>query len=382
MKKISCLLILTFVLSTTARAQTTIGDTIDVCKTGLGVPITGEYEVVITFSGIAMFERRDNDGVIYVRLPNAQQGRPKIPDPQQQGEVLRNSIASHTAYILADVRTAKPLIDNDVPLHPAYFEGGCYKYYPLNGHVVTLVDATAPPANNGKLCVTDAYENGKYCPNDNIQNGKVTKGSMYWLPSIKSTLGGAQTPEPGHFLDVPDPSVLSGLIKVDRGYLETVVTSEDVWGFVMKLNEMGTSKLQTIAQEVRWHLRGKGSEFKLQLKKKNGNPIELSFVPVNGKVSIFIGNNPASDTGPVRSAGHLSPDNHFPLYYEFVKDFKPETGPLPAHADPNIYKCPALVPEEPTLVRCKCSCPADPHCKPNEEHPVPSGLNCGGTQWP
>jgi hypothetical protein len=368
---LAIVVLLSWTISGTAAVTKSLA-TIDECKTALGPVLTGEYEVVITFSGITLFERKDADGYMNVRLLNAVSGRPASVDP------ILDLIDSHTAYILTDIATARPILDAEVPLHSAYFEGACYNYYPLKGHVITVDDTSVPPASNGTLCVTDTFENGKLCPNEDPNSGVVTKGSMRWIPSIKTVLGGtAQTPQKEHFEDVFDPSVLSGMVRVDRGYLETVVTNPVVWGFKKDVGDADYAP-QAIAQEVRWHMRGKGSEFVLNLKKKNGNVIKLKFLPVNGKVSIFIANNPADETGPIRIASSMKMDHHFRLYYEFIDGFDPKKTVIPFES---TKSCGTLKGEKPTLLPCACSCPKDPNC-PIVVEGLPSGLNCGATQWP
>lgn len=359
-------------------AATKIEASIDSCKSILGPVLTGEYEVVITFSGITLFERRDANGVINVRLANAVTGRPENPNTNPKIE----KIPKHTAYILADIVTAKPLIDGGEGLHPAFFEGGCYNYFPLSGQVITVDNGSAPSANNGTLCITEAKENNKYCPNADPSAGVVTIGSMRWLPSIKTVLGGGgQTKHAPHFEDEPDSSVLSGMVVVDRGYLETVVTNPVVWGFKKKITDADFEP-QAIAQEVRWHMRGKGSEFILKLKKKGGGEKLLKFTPVNGKVSIFIANNPSNETGPIHKASSMKMDHHFPLYYEFIDKFDVNKTVIPFVS--GDVDCGNLTGQKPALVPCVCSCPKDPECPivVTGGQPLPSGLNCGATQWP
>ena len=358
------------------KASTTVESGIGACKTALGTPGIGQYEVVITLSGIGLFERRDADGVIKVRMPNGAAGRPEVPGANPTDPPQRHAIEPHVAYILADVTTAKPLIDADVPLHPAFYEGNCYQYYPLKGHVITVDAASAPMTINSPLCLTDA-DDGKLCPS------AATKGSMRWLPSIKTVTGAAQSPRPDHFDDDPEPSVLAGLVHVDRGYLETVVTLDKVWAF--RNSEVDTTEYtpQAIAQEVRWHMRGTGTHFNLLLKRKGGSQIVLPFAPVNGKVEIFIANGPADATGPIRTVT-TSPDHHFPLYYEFIENFAPQTGRIPFRAAQHNCQTGHEPKENPTLQVCQPHCPPDPNCPPRVVwgQPLPSGLNCGGALWP
>ncbi len=358
-----------------ATAATTVASTIADCKSALGSPAAGEYEVVITLSGIGVFERRDSDGVMKVRMPNGASGRPQIKDVAT-GAVLRQAIHPHVAYVLADVATAKPIIDAGTALHPAFYEGNCYKYYPLDGHVITVDDASAPMTINTPLCFSDASD-GKLCPN------ATTEGSMRWLPSIQEIRDGTpQTPDPRYFEDDPDPGVISGLVHVDRGYLETVVTLDKVWAFRKSATNLTEYTPQAIAQEVRWHMRGTGSEFVLRLKKKNGTEIRLPFTPVNGLVSIFIANSPSDDTGPVRTIT-VAADHHFPLHYEFIENFDPREDRIPYRS--NVQNCAAgTVSGSPTLKVCDPDCPRDPHCPiaVTVGSPIPSGLNCGGTRWP
>src|SRR5947209_4880670 len=60
---------------------TMIANSLADCAGGFGPPGPGEYDVVITFSGIGVFERQDASGFINVRMPNVITGRPSIPDP-------------------------------------------------------------------------------------------------------------------------------------------------------------------------------------------------------------------------------------------------------------------------------------------------------------
>lgn len=368
------------VLKTAAAATPTIDD----CVTNLGAVGSGEYEVVITFSGIQMFDR-ETAGVVNVRMPNAIGGRAEIPDAAHPSTPLRHAIPPHISYILGSSDTMK-LIDTDLA-QPAYYEGSCYQYYRMNGDHVTVAEASAPKGiNQSIVCTSDAVTANEYCPNDGSTGGLKTKGSMHWLPSASTILGGAKKGKADHFVDVPDPAVIAGVVRVDRGYLETVVTNPNVWAFQANSAD-SEHNAQAMAQEVRWHMRGKGTPFILQVERKSGKKFDLQFMPVNNKVELFIANSPVDETGPIRTSMATSPDHHFPLYYEFVDGFSVADGPIPFTS--KSRKCDASVQaEKPTLKRC-ANCPDDPYCKASaamppgwKAMPLPSGLNCGGQQWP
>lgn len=359
------------VASAVAIASTKI-TTIAACDAALG---RGDYDVEIVFSGIALFERQDAKGYIDVRMPNASAGRAVIKDTSQGSGDGRSAVPSHVAYILSDNDTARPLIDAGIDLQPAFSEASCFSYYRLIGDAVTVDAASAPININNALCLSDATD-GKLCP------GTTTKGSMHWLPSVKGVVGGTPAPHTGHFADTPDPQVLAGIVHVDRGYLETIVTNKAVFGFRMP---PGTTEMtpQALAQEVRWHMKGKGTEFKLHLKRKNKPEQILTFVPVNGKVSLFIANNPPGEIGPIHTASNHQHDDHFRLYYEFVNGMKPEAGPVPYTSTSLNCQGGSLAAVTPTLKSCD-RCPNDPTCPVTSGGggSLPSGLNCGGTQWP
>lgn len=360
--------------SAVAVASTKI-NTIAGCAAALG---KGDYDVEIVFSGIALFERQDAKGYIDVRMPNASAGRPAIKETSQGSNDGRPSVLSHVAYILSDNDTARPLIDAGIDLQPAFSEASCFSYYRLIGDVVTVDPASAPININNALCLSDAKEaDDKYCPST------TTKGSMHWLPSIKAVVGGTPAPHTGRFADTPDPQLLAGIVHVDRGYLETVVTNKAVFVFRMPPGTTEMPPKQALAQEVRWHMKGKGTEFKLHLKRKNKPDQVLTFLPVNGKVSLFIANNPPGEIGPIHMASSHNQDDHFRLYYEFVNGMKPETGPVPFTSTSLNCQGGSLAAADPTLKRCD-RCPNDPTCPvvTGTGSPLPSGLNCGGTQWP
>lgn len=353
--------------STAATASAT-----DTCKTALGAPGPGEYEVVITLSGIGLFDRR-NPGVIKVRMPNATAGRPEITDPDT-GALLREEIEPHIAYILAGTATMKPLIDGGVSLKAAENEGTCYKYYQLDGHVIKVDEASAPMTINPPLCLSDASD-ADLCPTT------TTEGSMRWLPSMTTIRGGVTPPQKtDHFEDDPHPSVLSGLVHIDRGYLDTAVMRHVVWAFRSPTNPTEFNP-QAIAQEVRWHMRGKGTHFILRLKRRGETEIQLPFAPVNGRVELFIANSPPKYTGPIRNPT-IAHDHHFSLYYEFIDGFDWKTSRVPHESLSS--NCGTAIPstERPTLQVCVPGC-TDPSCPPPPcPGCLPSGLNCGGTNWP
>jgi hypothetical protein len=373
------------VTSPPAFHATATASTIDKCITDLGSVGSGEYEVVITFSGIQMFDRQKAN-VVNVRMPNVVSGRAAIPDAHSTVP-LRSAIPPHISYILGE-NSRLQNIDPDL-LQPAYYEGSCYSYYRMNGDHVTVDDASVPTAiNNSPLCTSDAKTDGEYCPNDGTHGGTKTKGSMYWLPSM-TVINGAHAAKADHLLDVPDPAVMAGVVTVDRGYLETVVTNPSVWAFRASKSDTNEYTPQAIAQEVRWHMRGKGSSFVLHVERRS-KKFDLSFTPVNGKVLLFIANSPAQESGPIRTAMGTSPDDHFPLYYEFLDNFSVADGRIPFTSA--ALACDAsVIGETPSLQVC-LYCKDDPYCKSVQTGasgkammvgmPLPSGLNCGGSQMP
>jgi hypothetical protein len=395
-------------LAVPLMGQTTIANSIADCQTGLGTPGGGEYPVDIVFSGINVFDR-STDGLISVRIPNLVGGRAVIKDGQ--GNIVREAIKSHIAYILTDAQTAKPLIDAGLAVQPAYYEGSCYVYYRLTNEIVKALDSSAPPANNGRLCVTDASD-GKYCPD------AATDGSMYWLPSFKKVLGSAQVPDDPHFKN-PDGTTIAGVVQVDRGYLQTVVNlPKKVWTFLEKKGDPEVMR-QAIAQEVHWHMRGTTSQFVLRLTKPDNTYVDLNFAPQNAKgVVLDIFNSPIDETGPIHQANPMNTDPHFRAYYEFVKAFDVKKGPLPFKSSKSCQN--GSLASNPSLSVC-VGCPnLDPSCLivnaetqkamlssqfKSKKHkaakkagknaskgamagmaftpsPLPSGLNCAASQWP
>jgi hypothetical protein len=393
------------------QATTKIANSIGVCRSDLGTPGSGEYDVDITFSGISVFDR-SVDGVIDVRIPNLVGGRAVINDTQ--GHPVRKKIPSHIAYILADVRTAKPLIDAHAPVQPAFNEASCYVYYRLTNEVVMVDPASAPSSTNKNVCVTDASD-ANFCPDG------TTEGSMKWLPSLKQILGSAQVPDDPHFKN-PDGTTLAGMVRVDRGYLETVVNPpKKLWAFLQNSGDTET-KRQAIAQEVHWHMRGAGTKFVLKLQPPTGSPVNLEFEPVAGKVSLFISNSPIDETGPIHKSMSMNEDPHFRAYYEFIKSFDVKKGPLPFKSSKNCQNgslvsnpvlklcagcpnpdpadCATQLAESGNMIASSDFKPKPPAKKSTAKtkyrksrhgrmsgmaatrNPLPSGLNCGSTQWP
>jgi hypothetical protein len=366
-------------LPSQAVIPTTIANSLADCAGGFGPPGPGEYDVVITFSGIGVFERQDASGYINVRMPNVITGRPAIPDPVNPQLELRSEVQAHSAYVLSDVNAESLMIYADEALQPAFFEGNCYNYHSLRGDTITVSEANAPMDINKPLCFTDAHD-GKYCPD------AATVGSMYWIPSIARILGTSQTKKTELFSDPPNPTYTSGVVHVDRGYLETVVTNPTVWSFKIHKKD-SHSLLQNIAQEVRWHIRGKGSPFVLELTRGGTKKLLPFVVPIGKPLSIFIANSPVDQTGPIRQPMGMDTDMDFRLYYEFIYKFDLTKGPIPFSAAAD-YQCHPdqgdLDPGTPTLQTCSTMCPIlDPNCEKKVlGNPLPSGLNCGDTQWP
>lgn len=394
-------------LAIPVTGQVTIANSLADCKAGLGSPGNGEYPVDIVFSGISVFDR-SNANYFSVRIPNLVNGRAVIKDGG--GTIVRDKIKPHIAYILTDVQTAKPLIDAGLPVQPAFNESSCYVYYRLTDEIVTIDASSAPTSTNGTLCVTDAKpaSSSNFCPDS------ASVGSMYWLPSFKNVVG-AQTPEAQHFKD-PDGTTIAGVVTVDRGYLQTVMNvPKKVWALKEKANDTETMR-QAIAQEVHWHMRGTGTYFVVHLKKPNST-VDLSFTPQNGTgVVLYIFNSPIDETGPVKGT-FMSPDWHFRAYYEFLANYDVKKGPLPFKSSKSCQN--GSIGSNPSLALC-VGCPnPDPSCvtrlaesgrtilssdfKPKKKRsskkspsahsgmgstpgpvgqPVPSGLNCGSTQWP
>jgi len=387
------------------QATTKIANSIGECRTHLGTPGSGEYDVEITFSGIAVFDR-ETDGMIKVRIPNLAKGRAPIKD--SHGNKVREKISPHIAYILTDAQTAKPLMDAHQPLQPAFNESSCYFYYRLTDEIITVDPSSAPDTTNKNLCVIDPASDGNVCPSG------ATEGSMKWLPSLKQILGTAQTPDEPHFKN-PDGTTIAAMVRVDRGFLETVANAKKVWAFLKK--EGDTEKMKHgMAQEVRWHMRGTGAKFILKLQPLTGSPINLEFLPVGGKVSILIGNSPIDETGPIHKSMNMKEDPHFRAYYEFIKNFDVKSGPIPYKSatpcqtgsksqtpvlklcagcpDPDPAECATQLAETGTLIANKDFKPkpkrSTAKAAKKSSHgrmttrgnPLPSGLNCGSTQWP
>lgn len=397
--------------TTTVTAQ--VESSLGVCTTRFGTPAANEYEVDITFSGIGVYDRHETDGFVDLIMPDLSSGKPATVDPRDSGNILRDVIPRHIAYVLARVEAYKPTIDAGTTLTGAEYEPSCYKYFTLDHVVVTAVDGLPDRRKNMPVCDTDKTD-GDSCPTAD------TKGSMHWVPKLRSAAGEAptdtahaRTPKNADFF--PDPShpeavalnrdKVAARIRIDRGYLETSVTNGTIWSFrIHEGDSAETGTPQAIAQEVHWHLRAQGTPFVLHL----SSGTDLKFAPPSAgeRLKIFIANSPSWETGPIHGASAESKDEHFSVYYDFIKGFPIEDSTIPIASD----ACDGdAAMGTVTLLPC-ANCPTDPNCTLEAraaftlllEHKLrrgakvvtlqhdhggalgglPSGLNCGQTQWP
>jgi len=365
-------------------------------------PTGGKYTVRIAFVGINMIVhsvdpmKATGPDALTVLIPNAKGGRTAFG-------TTPHTIPSHVPYIMSTVDMLEKTLNQEVDLYAAHNHPTEYHYYILEGEQISIDDAATPIRLNPPLCFS--WEAVAECPTSK-ENGK----SLQWIPSMRALEQDAneQKRDLKHFADIPKRDSISGRIDLLKGTLESCIVSKKKWTFA--LPDGTTKKRQVLPQEVIWTLAGVGDQFTLSMKSfDNDTTHNLVFTPVNGKIDIVIGNNPAEETGPIDAPIDSQVDPHFPLYYEFIQGNTTGVGPVPTE-DAADHKCviddsflcdhsllfqaPAQSPNRPNMPMSPNErdrkAPTTPRhasqmshaTSSNQGQPVPSSLNCDSGQWP
>lgn len=359
------------------------------CVTTSSGDDTLEYDVTIVFTGLMTFVPQSANKTATVIIPDVKTGNPDIGDD-------KHTIHNHFPYILARTDAmckALPLNTNH-PFRKTRFEPETYHFLELNGEQISVDDdnAITDTALNPPL---DFTTNGTTAT-DQVCPDSSNVGSLYWISSMKTVTGTAQTPDPDHFAKQPDRNLIAGRVVLRQGKLTThVIKKSSPWEFRIPKNGGPLNPVkhtQALAQEVLWTFKARGVPFVLNLNSFDGTSgRRVAFVPdrTSKKLTIIIGNTTFGDTGPIANPALQQRDDHYSVYYQSVNMNAHGDGPIPHLVEDQQCKdyvfSPTLEPAQtssnPTSLAAKPSS-THAHAMAATGQPAPSGLNCSPNQWP